>query len=32
VAVGYGDVLPIATNETGDGKAQNRRIEFLLVV
>lgn len=30
-AVGYGDTLPIASNETGEGKAQNRRIEFLIV-
>ena len=30
-AVGYGDALPIASNETGEGKAQNRRIEFLLL-
>jgi len=32
VAVGYGDTLPVASNETGEGKAQNRRIEFLLLV
>jgi outer membrane protein OmpA-like peptidoglycan-associated protein len=32
IAVGYGDSLPIATNETGEGKARNRRIVFLLLV
>lgn len=32
VAVGYGDALPVASNETGEGKAQNRRIEFLLLL
>jgi outer membrane protein OmpA-like peptidoglycan-associated protein len=32
VAVGYGDTLPIATNETGEGKARNRRIVFLLLL
>ena len=32
VAVGYGDSLPVATNDTGEGKAQNRRIEFLLLL
>ncbi len=32
VAVGYGDSLPVASNETGEGKAQNRRIEFLLLL
>jgi len=31
-AVGYGDSIPIASNETGEGKARNRRIEFLLLV
>jgi len=31
VAVGYGDTIPIASNETGEGKALNRRIEFLLL-
>jgi len=32
VAVGYGDTLPLASNETGEGKARNRRIEFLLLI
>ncbi len=32
VAKGYGDTLPVASNETGEGKAQNRRIEFLLLL
>lgn len=31
-SVGYGDSMPIASNETGEGKALNRRIEFLLLV
>lgn len=31
VAIGYGDTLPIASNETGEGKAANRRIEFLIL-
>ena len=30
-AVGFGDTVPIASNDTGEGKAQNRRIEFLLL-
>jgi OOP family OmpA-OmpF porin len=28
--VGYGSTQPIAGNDTDDGKAQNRRIEFLV--
>lgn len=30
-AAGYADVLPIATNESDDGRRQNRRIEIVLV-
>jgi OOP family OmpA-OmpF porin len=29
-AVGYGGTQPVATNDTDQGKAQNRRIEFLV--
>src|SRR6266700_2408340 len=29
-AVGYGSTQPVASNETEDGKAQNRRIEFVV--
>ena len=29
-AVGYGSAQPLASNETGDGRAQNRRIEFVV--
>jgi OmpA-OmpF porin, OOP family len=29
-AVGYGSTQPVATNDTDHGKAQNRRIEFLV--
>jgi OOP family OmpA-OmpF porin len=29
-AVGYGSTEPIASNETDEGKAQNRRIEFVV--
>ena len=28
VAVGYGQTRPVASNDTAEGKAQNRRIEF----
>lgn len=31
IARGFGDAQPIASNETGEGKAQNRRIEFLIL-
>lgn len=30
-AAGYADVLPVATNDSDDGKKQNRRIEIVLV-
>ena len=29
-ATGYGSTQPIASNDTAEGKAQNRRIEFLV--
>ena len=30
-AVGYGETAPIASNDTDEGKAQNRRIEFKVI-
>jgi OmpA-OmpF porin, OOP family len=30
IAVGYGSTQPVADNESDEGKAQNRRIEFLV--
>ena len=29
-ATGYGSTQPIATNDTDEGKAQNRRIDFMV--
>ena len=29
-AIGYGSTQPLASNDTSDGRAQNRRIEFLV--
>ena len=29
-AVGYGSTQPVASNDTGDGRAQNRRIDFVV--
>jgi OOP family OmpA-OmpF porin len=29
-AIGYGSTEPVAANDTDEGKAQNRRIEFVV--
>jgi len=31
IAKGYGEAMPMADNKTKDGRAQNRRIEFLVI-
>ena len=31
LAVGYGESRPIDTNQTDEGRAQNRRVEFMLI-
>jgi outer membrane protein OmpA-like peptidoglycan-associated protein len=27
---GYGETAPVATNDTEDGRSQNRRVDFLI--
>ena len=29
-AIGYGSTQPVAANDTDEGKAQNRRIDFVV--
>lgn len=32
VVIGYGETRPVASNETADGRARNRRIEFIALL
>ena len=31
VAIGYGETRPVDTNDTAEGRAKNRRIEFFII-
>jgi OOP family OmpA-OmpF porin len=32
VVIGYGETQPVASNDTSDGRARNRRIEFIALL
>jgi len=31
IVIGFGDTLPVSTNDTPEGRAKNRRVEFTIV-